>query len=218
MAYFRCVPLQVIGNDLPTGYKRCKYLESSGKQYISTGIYGVNETDSFTLEYRLLSSNVANGEANFFGFDTGSLYYDYNARHGDKGGKAEVAWSAVVNTKAPLSIDDVHTVNLSANGVVTIDNTVIGKLSKASNPNISNQSHALFARFRNNIPRFYGVVKIYDFSFERNGSVIAKYIPAVRISDNKPGMYDIASKQFFVNKGTGEFGYETMDGTYVAPI
>lgn len=31
-------------------------------------------------------------------------------------------------------------------------------------------------------------------------------------------MYDTISKQPFYNAGGGEFGYELMDGTYVAPI
>ena len=31
------------------------------------------------------------------------------------------------------------------------------------------------------------------------------------------GLYDIVNGQFYVNKGTGSFGYELENGTYVAP-
>ena len=31
------------------------------------------------------------------------------------------------------------------------------------------------------------------------------------------GMYDTVEGKFYVNKGTGTFGYETEDGTYVSP-
>ena len=31
------------------------------------------------------------------------------------------------------------------------------------------------------------------------------------------GLYDTVNSQFYVNKGTGIFRYETLDGTYVAP-
>lgn len=50
-------------------------------------------------------------------------------------------------------------------------------------------------------------VRIYYAGIE---NIITKknkcfYYPCYRKSDNKPGMYDIVSGQFFTNQGTGEF-------------
>ena len=42
---------------------------------------------------------------------------------------------------------------------------------------------------------------------ELNGEVLGHFIPALRKSDSKPGMYDLVSGQFFTNQGTGEFSY-----------
>ena len=43
-------------------------------------------------------------------------------------------------------------------------------------------------------------VKIY------NGNILIRdMIPCIRIYDNKPGMYDLVGRTFYVNQGTGEF-------------
>ena len=51
---------------------------------------------------------------------------------------------------------------------------------------------------------YYGM-KIYD-----NNTLVRNFIPVLRNSDNKPGMYDRVTKTFFTNQGTGEFTYETL--------
>jgi hypothetical protein len=56
----------------------------------------------------------------------------------------------------------------------------------------------------------YGFIgKIFYCRIENadSGIVLGEYIPALRIADLKPGMYDLVSGQFFVNQGTGEFTY-----------
>lgn len=54
---------------------------------------------------------------------------------------------------------------------------------------------------------------IYDFEV----SARCKMVPALD-TNGKPCMYDTIAKQPIYNAGDGEFGYELMDGTYVAPI
>lgn len=58
--------------------------------------------------------------------------------------------------------------------------------------------------------------KIYSATFIKDDVVVRDYIPVLD-NLNKPAMYDKISQQPFYNKGTGEFGYELMDGTYVSP-
>ena len=38
--------------------------------------------------------------------------------------------------------------------------------------------------------------------------MIREFIPSLRVSDNKPGLYDTVNNEFYVNQGTGEFLYE----------
>lgn len=56
-------------------------------------------------------------------------------------------------------------------------------------------------------------------SNERAGKKLIELIPALRNSDGVAGMFDRVSKQFFVNQGTGTFGYRIKrGGAPVAPM
>lgn len=44
------------------------------------------------------------------------------------------------------------------------------------------------------------ICKLYD-----GNAMIGNFVPCVRKSDSKPGMYDTVSKTFYTNAGTGEF-------------
>ena len=46
---------------------------------------------------------------------------------------------------------------------------------------------------------------IYKFEMYSNESLVRNFIPCLRNSDNKPGMFDTVSGTFFTNVGTGEF-------------
>lgn len=48
-------------------------------------------------------------------------------------------------------------------------------------------------------------VKTFSSKMIKSGIVIQNLIPCRRKSDNKPGMYDTVSGEFFTNQGTGEF-------------
>lgn len=53
----------------------------------------------------------------------------------------------------------------------------------------------------------------------RDGKKLIELIPALRNSDGVAGMFDRVSKQFFVNKGTGKFGYRIKrTGEEFAPM
>ncbi len=62
------------------------------------------------------------------------------------------------------------------------------------------------------------VGRCYAFSVKRRGVMMLKLIPALRDLDGIPGMWDAVSKQFFINSGTGSFGYRVKtSGQVVAP-
>lgn len=46
----------------------------------------------------------------------------------------------------------------------------------------------------------------YEYAaFREDGEMKREYIPCYRKSDRKPGMYDLVTKRFYTNVGTGEF-------------
>ena len=70
--------------------------------------------------------------------------------------------------------------------------------------------------------------KIYSCQILDNEQLIRNFIPCYSTTtvtdvDRKEcsagtvGLYDTVEGKFYTNQGTGKFGYETEDGTYVAP-
>ena len=45
-------------------------------------------------------------------------------------------------------------------------------------------------------------MKIWD-----NGTLTRDFVPVIRKSDNKPGMWDKVTRTFYTNAGSGEFNY-----------
>ena len=50
-------------------------------------------------------------------------------------------------------------------------------------------------------------MKLYYFKIYDNWTLVRDFIPVLRISDNKPWLYDLVNNVFYANAGTGEFTY-----------
>lgn len=50
--------------------------------------------------------------------------------------------------------------------------------------------------------------KIYRLKlWNSNSTLIRDFVPALKRSNSKPGLYDVVNKKFYTNKGLGEFCY-----------
>lgn len=50
--------------------------------------------------------------------------------------------------------------------------------------------------------------RIYGLKVYENGELVANMVPALSVSQKRPGLYDITNDRFLVNIGEGEFTYE----------
>lgn len=50
-----------------------------------------------------------------------------------------------------------------------------------------------------------GDYRFYYAKFFENGEIALDLVPAIRNSDNEPGMYDLVNKVFYTNSGSGSF-------------
>ena len=78
----------------------------------------------------------------------------------------------------------------------------------------------LFGRGKGNIDGFYDQLahcKIFSLFCKKGDDVLMNLIPCIDRS-RTPCMFDTVTKTALYNLANGQFGYETMDGTYVAPI
>ena len=201
---------------LPYGYTQIEYLESTGTQYIDTGVK-FNITHSYDLKLNTLSSSSAgifgartkvdagmpnNDNISIFANVSGAntMYIDYDTRY---------TRSVNLNTDVEISIRPTEIIvdgvsaptgtkktingiyNISLFGINTGGTTAIGK------------------------SRFYS----FEIRDEQNKAV-QSLIPAKRNSDNTLGMYDTVTDTFLTNAGTGDFvaGGEIEQGGYKIPV
>lgn len=197
---------------LPKGYKRCKYLESNGKQYIDTGVILDSKTYSY-IKYVFLkqvTSGIFGARSQPLANAYNSLYYSgdwklyVTARKGTSGALNQgyritgVPIAAEIEFKYPVC-----TANYNGE-----------KMEYKMNDIAFSCEHTAMLFSFNNGGTVYtpAIIKLEKAIF---GEHI--FIPSL---DNSglPCLFDLKTKQAFYNLGTGDFGYELMDGTYVDPI
>ncbi len=172
---------------LPSGYTRLEYIESTGTQYISTGITPTENT-KVVIEFNSSSSSGV-----VFGQDSG---YKVNA--------FMFAMTVVVfdSTKKDISI--------SANAKHTVQ--VAPKAFKVDNGSsqyiYANKVKAAYPMFlfgNNRKGKFSeGVaMKLYSFKVYENDVLIADYIPCKQ--GNAVGLYDDVAGAMNLPLGTGDF-------------
>ena len=190
------------GKMLPSGYKLCEYLESTGTQYIDTGITVHPLADESRLDYMSLKKegesfqvpfgvsddsgnsgwHIYIGSANYLNFrngidtavDTG-IYIGYGDR-----------FSCILSGSG-FSVDASIFHRKSDNRVVSYPITIGKRNSNKTNANAKG--------------------RFFTFYHYRSGEMIMNLVPCLD-QYGIPCMYDTVSKQSFYNQGTGEFLYK----------
>ena len=212
MAFYRCVPMQK--SVLPAGYKPCRYLQGGSTQYIDTGICAeISDTVKpvISIKCEILPDTEFNQR--IFGSNIGAISF----------------FQFFINVNADgFGFQAFNTPPYTTFTKDTIEHTYVFDFAQRKACQDELWKTISFVNGKHNIPMFlfardtdgkannffYG--KIYDFSYD-DGNQHVSFIPCLDIS-GKPCMFDLISRKPFYNMGTGEFGYELMDGTYVAPI
>lgn len=210
------------GGWLPAGFTELEYLESSGTQYIDTGIVKSGEYRA-RFEYAAPAKYI-NGimfgwkyiyqstdcEKSFSFFNT--LYYGRFAHWGSLSYILPMNFSG---TGYDGTARNVLETTSKANVVILNGETV--KLSElGSQKNTENPLNAPIVVLRGDTSG----VKLFAFTiFNESGLADIELTPVLRNSDGVAGMWDKVSKQFFENAGTGSFGYRIKrTGETVAPM
>ena len=191
-----------IQSELPNGYKKIEYLESTGIQYIDTDIsYDKNNS------YRFISNcNILQNTLDFSGngWNAGGIFgieHDYvsdgfnSAKITGKNIKTlyDLVLEKGLNSKTTLNASN-------KNGTVIITRNHENILSYTS------LNYPIFAYTERNNGLIYTKELVYDYKIYINNNLVRRLIPCLD-SDNKPCMYDTVSKKTFYNSGTGEFLY-----------
>ena len=178
---------------LPSEYERLLYIESTGEQYIDTG---VGKKDAYGYEIEFKSTGIVKkysyynldgifGSNGIDSYDT-KLWFSYN-RNDDTGR------NSVQIRSQSFSIDYIaletyynkHKV-LIYNHEIYYDNNNIGTYNDASFS--SNQTLYLFAMHGNGTAAdFHSKTQVYYLKiYDKDNGLLRDFIPCYRKSDNKP--------------------------------
>jgi hypothetical protein len=184
---------------LPKEYVQLEYLEATGTQYILTNVYP-NNTYTFDtkLKFTMLGNVIPWGVRSVGSSTTvdSQCYLNYNSSSVNKN---IMLYSTATNSSKNYNTGERP---LLANIYDFRNMWVVDSMIQMTYPVM------LFGL--NNIGTLsasVGKCRIYRWTAYSKGIAVCDLIPALRIADSKPGMYDLVTGQFFVNQGTGEFTY-----------
>lgn len=185
------------GSILPKEYTEIEYIESTGTQYIDTGVKPyITETDIKFAFSSLDNDKTILGSYN----DNNNRYYPVSI---DGGGNITIRNRS--NTQIYGIQKDTNTHHIIYNDMqndVYFDEVNVGKVTNLTTSDT--RSLTLFARHSSNIEA-YSKAKIYYCKLCENGILVRNFIPCYRNSDGEAGLYDTVNNVFYTNQGTGTF-------------
>lgn len=194
-------PIEARAN-IPNEYEEVEYLESTGTQYIDTGI-NVNTTTS-RYETKINPSSVS-GTMGIFGTRNNSMASQSSMNVFIIGGTFRLDWlsgNGNYNVRN-ISTNTEYTISITR-GLATINN-----VNYTSGETISIDSlYPFYVGSFNNVGSVFSTGfsgKIYYSKLYNNNILVFDGVPCYRKSDNEIGMYDLVSNTFFTNAGTGNF-------------
>ena len=188
---FQAVGGHDVESVLPSGYTQLEYIESSGAQYIDTGLKPTQDY-SMTIKCQstgTTSNTYAGCDTNWqnTGFFIGVEVFEFG----------NASMTSVQNYGENPIVLTLDKTGGYKDGVKTWNNTSTNTFQTVSNL-------TLFALNRNGTIREYLTGKIYYCTISDNGTLVRNFIPC-KNPDGVIGMYDTVGKQFYANAGTGNF-------------
>lgn len=195
---------------LPLGYKECKYLESTGTQYIDLNI---KATENTKLELNFSIDTI----------EQGFSYRIFGARNSSNNKAFVVGKQSSTNntifaqfdTIAPVSVkaikpsaDTITKITLSKDGFY-VDNE-LSRTFEGYNDFTTSNTILLFAvNSGGTVSTTTQNLRIYYTKMWEDGELILNLIPCLDDND-VPCMYDTVSKTTLYNAGSGTFLYEEL--------
>lgn len=174
---------------LPAGFTELEYIESTGTQWIDTGVsFAITDTSHITLDaifYKGTSS------MQYMGANGNNTIY---IKPSENRGRA--------NTAGYFTLKKRHIIETFTNFDTYRSSIIDGIKTVGTDSATLNDKYVLFAL--GDIRQYTVACRLYSVKINKNSNVVFDGIPAKDFSGNI-GIYDTITKNFFVNGGTGDF-------------
>lgn len=176
---------------LPEGYTQLEYIESTGTQYIDTGIK-VNQNSSVEI----YGNFTQKATTSIFGAQPHFVITSTNSGDNYRFRYNNVSFDSTILTTT------LSTVSLKQNNVI-VDNNTLHNFSTATFSSTNNAF--LFGRSAaDGTPEELSSIRMYYAKIYDGDTLIRCYVACKNASD-EIGMYDTVGRTFYGNSGTGTF-------------
>ena len=180
---------------LPADYQEVEYIESTGTQYIDTGVNGTAK-GTYEIKFNMLGKEAISYEQYFAGDGTSN-----------KTGKLFTHTSnSCVNIQTNgtstklFNIENVvHTVSVTDTAVL------VDGVSKTSYTPGAWGTLTYYVFNAHGEPNLMSSMRLYYLKMYSDGVLVRNFIPCYRKSDNVAGLYDLVNGTFYTNAGSGTF-------------
>lgn len=184
------------GSSLPDGYVQVEYIESSGTQYVDTGV-----TVKSNLVSQLKFHTTWNVEGVIYGCYPNSDQNDYRLFNANG-----VCYLDFPNSNrifgGSMLFGVIHEIEV---GNYYVKNLATGATIVSGSPvSFSEQSNTMKVWLYEGSDRQYGRGKLYYLKIYEGETLVRDFVPC-KSASGEVGLYDKVSAQFYGNAGTGEF-------------
>ena len=191
---------------VPSEYTQLEYIESSGTQYIDTDISAPNGFKAI-LDWMFTDFSGDNNKTVLGSEDSAS---PWACNWLQKRGGSDYYWTLgayiVLGSSTVISANTRYSIDMSTakgDSYLKVDGNSI--ITETNSSDRSSNSLYIFANNKAGTAGDLSLARLYSCKIIKDDETVRNYIPAKRNSDGVVGLYDLISKTFFTNAGTGTF-------------
>lgn len=191
-------------SQLPTEYQEVEYIQSSGTQYIDTGVVA---TSGFEIDIKINIDTVTGSWAPILSAHELSAPYKRNFIAYTSSKKMEIdAGDKITQTSVTLTGDDViKASNVENNFYLNVNGTNYTPTVTTAASDLAYSGRTMHLLHSNGYDFGYTSGKVYYCKITVGGTLVRNFVPCYRKSDNIAGLYELVNGVFYINAGTGDF-------------
>lgn len=199
---------------LPKEYQEVEYIESTGTQYIDTGVKSTNRTN-IKLDIEFISGEssryipllahrrqvIDTEYENMFG-----IWVNQTSK------KIAIIYGTTDTGEIAETNGNGRHIYYNESNKFYLDNTLIYTFDESSfESSINlyvfaiNENKVSGSQYVNNVETRNNNLRLYEFIIYEQDTQIRNFVPCYRKSDNEVGLYDLVNDVFYENSGTGIF-------------